>query len=74
MSETQTRVAGTTILLGEDPDAVELDVRDGHLIIVLSPSVSIVCDLADQDTLDKLATVAAEARTVKRTRNLWQVA
>ncbi|HLT09646.1 MAG TPA: hypothetical protein VK028_02415 [Micromonosporaceae bacterium] len=72
MSPTHTRVAGTTVLLGEDPDAVELDVRDGNLVIHLATGVSIVADFADQDTLDKLATVTAEAAAVNRHRTLWQ--
>lgn len=74
MSTIPTRPVGSTILLGDDPDAIELDARDGRLVITLATGVSIVCDCADQATLDKLATVTAEATAVKRARSLRQVA
>ncbi|KAB1146757.1 hypothetical protein F7R91_14350 [Streptomyces luteolifulvus] len=74
MSNVQTSVVATTIALGSNPDAVELDTRDGHLILVLAAGVDIVLDHADQDTLDKLATVTAKAAAVKRARSLRQVA
>ncbi|WP_409469130.1 hypothetical protein [Streptomyces sp. HC307] len=74
MMHTPTQLLGLTIALGDNPDAIELDVRNGHLTIVLGPDAAIVLDLADDDTINKLATVAAEARVVKRTRDMWQVA
>jgi hypothetical protein len=74
VTDNPTRPVSSTILLGDDPDAVELDARNGSLVIVLSASVSIVCDLADQHTLDRLATVTAEAAAVKRSRSLRRVA
>lgn len=74
MSSIPTRVAGTTILLGDNVDTVQLDARDGHLVIVLATGVEIGCDFASQAVLDKLATITAEAAAVKRARSLRQVA
>jgi hypothetical protein len=74
MSANPTRVLGATLALGDNPDDVQLDARNGHLTIVLGSDAAIVLDLADQETLEKLATVAAEACAVKRSRSLRQVA
>lgn len=68
----RTSVLGATIALGDNPDDVELDVRNNHLTIVLGADAAIVLDLADLETIEKLATVTAEACVVKRTRDLWQ--
>jgi hypothetical protein len=70
----ETRIAGTTIGLGDDHDRVWLDTRNGHLVISLAPGIDLVCDHADQATLDKLATVTANAAAVNRSRSLKEVA
>ncbi|MFJ6559894.1 hypothetical protein ACIQMV_08435 [Streptomyces sp. NPDC091412] len=74
MTEYPTEIAGVTVGLGDDHERVCLDTRDGHLVISLAPGVQIVCDRAGQATLDKLATVAANAATVNRSRSLREVA
>lgn len=74
MTDNPTRVAGTTIMIGDDPDAIELDARNGNLTIVLATGISLVLNFADRDTIEKLAVVASEAAVVKRRRDLWQVA
>lgn len=74
MTDIPTRVAGTTIMIGDDPDAIELDARNGDLTIILATGITLVLNFADRDTIEKLAVVAAEAAVVKRSRDLWQVA
>ncbi|MFF4791917.1 hypothetical protein ACFY2M_19610 [Streptomyces sp. NPDC001276] len=74
VTENPTCIAGTTIGLGDDHEWVRLDTRDGHLTISLAPGIQIVCDHADQATLDKLATITANAATVNRSRALREVA
>lgn len=69
-----TRLIHTSVVLEAGPDDVSLDVRDGHLFIILGDALSICLDEADKDTIDRLALVTAEASLVKRSRDLWEVA
>ena len=68
-----TSLLNATFLLEGEADGIKLDVRDGHLFIVLG-QLSICLDFADKDTVDRLALVTAEASLVKRSRELWEVA
>lgn len=70
----QTRVSQAIVFVGDETDDIALDVRNGQLVIGLGSAVALNLDGADQDALDKLAVVAAEAAAVKRNRSLWQVA
>lgn len=73
MIDNPTRLLNASIVLGDDPDAITLDVRDGNLVLVLG-SVAVVLNLAGQDALDKLAVVTAQAVAVNRARSLRVVA
>lgn len=70
----QTHVSQAIAFLGDDTDDIVLDVRNGRLVITLGSALALNLAGADQDTLDKLAVVTAEAAAVKRNRSLWQVA
>jgi hypothetical protein len=69
-----TRVSQAIVFVGDVTDDVALDVRDGQLVIGLGSAVALNLDGADQNTLDKLATVFAEAAAVNRNRSLRAVA
>jgi hypothetical protein len=69
-----TRVSQAIVFVGDVTDDVALDVRDGQLVIGLGSAVALNLDGADQNTLDKLATVFAEAAAVNRNRSLRRVA
>ncbi|MFE7233983.1 hypothetical protein ACFVAF_25605 [Streptomyces sp. NPDC057596] len=73
MIDYPTRVLGATLALGDNPDSIQLDVRDGSLVLVLD-HISVVLNAAGQDAIDKLATVTAEAAAVNWSRNLREVA
>jgi hypothetical protein len=62
------------IVVGDNPDDIVLDVRDGHLFIAIGNTVTLCLDAAGKDVVDKLALVTAEASLVKRSRELWEVA
>jgi hypothetical protein len=68
-----TRVLMATIALSDDPDSIELDVRDGNLVLVLD-QITIVLNSSGQNAIDKLATATAKAAAVNRSRALRQVA
>jgi hypothetical protein len=70
----RTRVSQAIVFVGDETDDVALDVRDGQLVVGLGLAVALNLDGADQDTLDKLAVVFAEAAAVNRNRNLRAVA
>ncbi|MFF4536606.1 hypothetical protein [Streptomyces aureus] len=70
----RTRVSQAIVFVGDETDDVTLDVRDGQLVIGLGSAVALNLDGADQDTLDKLAVVAAQAAAVNRNRALKAVA
>jgi hypothetical protein len=69
-----TRVSQAIVFVGDVTDDVALDVRDGQLVIGLGSAVALNLDGADQNTLDKLATVFAGAAAVNRNRTLRRVA
>lgn len=74
MNYNPTRVSGATVLLGDRADDVQLDVRDGHTILVLGSAVAIVLDLASQEVLDKLSAATAQAASIARLRSTLAVA
>lgn len=73
MSDNSTRVLNQTIALGDNPDDVDYEVRNGHAFIVLG-GIQISAGLSSQAALDKLATVAAQAAADNRARTLRKVA
>ncbi|OQQ13047.1 hypothetical protein B0675_40225 [Streptomyces sp. M41(2017)] len=70
----ETRVSQAIVFVGDDVDAVGLDTTNGGLTVGLGSAAVLNLAGADQDTLDKLAVVFAEAAAVNRNRSLWQVA
>lgn len=70
----KTRVARASIHLGDEPDDIVLDVYNGLPVIGLGTAAAINLDGADQATLDKLATVTAQAAANNRARTLRKVA
>lgn len=71
---TQPRVSQSLMGLGDEPDLIVLDDQDGHQVIVLGTAVAISLCGSDQATLDKLATVTAQAAANHRARALQVVA
>ena len=68
-----TRVVSTLLLLGGTPEDLVLDHSDGHTTLVLGPHAAVCLSLASQDTLDKLATLTAQAAAAQRARSLKAV-
>jgi hypothetical protein len=62
------------VIVGDDPDDIVLDIRDGHLFIAIGTAVTLCLDEAGKDVIERLALVTAEASLVKRSRELWEVA
>jgi hydroxymethylpyrimidine pyrophosphatase-like HAD family hydrolase len=69
----QTRVLNQTIALGDNPDDIHYDQQNGHGFIVLG-GIQIAVSLTSQASLDKLATVTAQAAADNRGRTLRTVA
>jgi hypothetical protein len=69
-----TRVSQAIVFVGDEIDDIALDATNGGLHVALGLAAVLNLDGADQDTLDKLAVVFAEAAAVNRNRSLWQVA
>lgn len=69
-----TRVSQALILLGGQPDDIHLDERGDHQTIVLGTAAAINLCGVDQDVLDKLATITAQAAADNRARTLKAVA
>jgi hypothetical protein len=67
------KLLNQTLLLGDNPDDIQVAVQDGHTFIVLG-NVSIAVSPAGQAALDKLATVTAQAAASNRARRLREVA
>jgi hypothetical protein len=62
------------VIVGDDPDDIVLDIRDGHLFIAIGTTITLCLDSAGKDVVDKLALITAEASLIKRSRELWEVA
>ncbi|MFD5491533.1 hypothetical protein ACFWH4_00990 [Streptomyces sp. NPDC127091] len=73
MTDNPTRVLNQTLALGDNPDDVDYEVRNGHAFIGLG-DFQISVSLSSQAALDKLATVTAQAAADNRARNLRKVA
>lgn len=69
-----TRVSQAIVFVGDEIEDIALDATNGGLHVSLGLAAVLNLDGADQDTLDKLAVVFAEAAAVNRNRSLWQVA
>jgi hypothetical protein len=69
-----TRVSQAIVFVGDNTDDIVLDATNGGLTIGLGLAVALNLDGADQNTLDKLAVVFAEAAAVNRNRSLKAVA
>lgn len=70
----ETRVSQAIVFVGDNIDDVELDTTNDGLTVGLGSAAALNLAGTDQATLDKLATVFAEAAAVNRSRSLWQVA
>ena len=71
---TQPCVSQSLMGLGDEPDLIVLDDKDGHQVIVLGSAIAINLGGSDQATLDKLATVTAQAAANHRANALQVVA
>lgn len=69
----QTRVINAVLMLGGSPDDLVLDQHAGHTTLVLGHDAAICLSLANQDVLDKLATLTAQAAAEQRARTLKAV-
>ncbi|MEU9323274.1 hypothetical protein AB0D91_05580 [Streptomyces canus] len=68
-----TRVIQSVLLLGGTVDDIALDVHDGHTSLVLGKDAALCLSLANQDVLDKLAVLTAQAAADKRATTLKAV-
>jgi galactokinase len=73
VSDNPTRILGQTLALGDNPDDIQYDVRDGYAFIVLG-NVAISLGMSSQAAIDKLATVTAQAAADNRASSLREVA
>lgn len=69
-----TRMTHADIIVGDNPDDIALDVRDGHIFIAIGTAVTLCLDGAGKEVIERLALVTAEASLVQRSRDLWEVA
>jgi hypothetical protein len=69
----QTRLLNQTLVLGSNPDDIQVAEQDGHTLIVLG-NVVLAVGPSGQAALDKLATVTAQAAANSRARRLREVA
>lgn len=73
MNDDQTRLLDQTLALGSNPDSIQLDEQNGHLLILLG-NIALVVGPNSQAALDKLATVTAQAAANNRASRLREVA
>lgn len=64
---TDTELLNQTLALGDNSDAIRLDIQDGHAFIVIG-STSLAVDMSSPAALNKLAHVASRAAGVLAAR------
>jgi len=73
VTDNPTRVLHQMLALGNNPDDIHFEERNGQPFIVLG-NISLALSLSSQDAIDKLATVTAQAAADSRARMLQEVA